>query len=244
MLSLQQCLLKTSWPEVSADLRLLFPEILEGITSLEHAYQELIVTEPESGDIRITIGQFAPNGVLPFYIVGYKGDCPKGYCLKFIPWHQWLGASIDTKTLDQYSYYEIIAICLNEMCWAGFSSDNVVSFRREFIHHENCLEAIFGYEEQLKLSEFNLIKCKQRSNEFNEALNLHDFDNVWRSDNENADYREALFEMNVQVYCLGETLTDYDEYCAKVARLREDFQLKWSAPQPQPAIGERCFSAT
>ena len=116
------------------------------------------------------------------------------------------------------------------MCWAGFSSDDVVSFRKSFIHEENCLWAIFGYEEQLESSEFNLIKRKQRSNEFNEALNLHDIDDVWRVNNESAEYRQALFDMEVQVYCLGETETDYDEYCAKVAQLREDFQLRWPDP--------------
>lgn len=230
MLSFNECLKHTSWPEVSTALRRLFPEISNYMSSFETAYRELSTTEPEISDTRITIGRFGPSSVLPFYIVGFKGDCPKGYCLKFIPWNQWLGASIDKNILVQYSHSEIVAICLNDMCWPGFSSDDVVSFRQEFIHHENCLQAIFGYEEQLKASEFNLIKCKQRSNEFNEALNLFDIDDIWRQNSESAEYRQAYFDLNVRLYCLGERLTDYDEYCDEVARLREEFQLKWPNP--------------
>lgn len=230
MMTFHQCILQTRWSDVSKDLLRLFPEINEYLIFLENAYQELATTVPETCDVRITISQFEPNNVLPFYIVGFKGDCPKGYCLKFIPWNQWLGASIDSNTVEQYSCSEISAIFLNEMCWSGFSSNDVVSFQKEFIHYENCLQAIFGYEEQLKLSELNLIKLKQRSNEFNEALNLYDIDDVWRKDNESVEYRQALFEMNVQAYCLGETLTDYNEYCAEIAQLREDFQMKWSDP--------------
>jgi len=230
MMILKECLLQTNWSAVNADLCRLFPEFVEYMASYQAAYEELDRTKPEVGNTRITIGRFEPNSVLPFYIVGFNGECPKGYCLKFIPWQRWLGLHIDPSLHDQYQHSEIVAICLYDMSWAGFRSDEVESFRREFIHHENCLWAIYAHEEAIKSSEFNPIKRKQRSNEFNEALNLHDIDDVCWVDNESTEYRQARFEMEVQMYCLGETETDYEDYCAKVVALREDFQLRWPDP--------------
>jgi len=230
MKTLHECLEQTTWSEVCKVLGRIYPDHVDFLTALADAYQELTATTPEINDIRITIGKFEPNSVLPFYIVGFRGECPKGYCLKFIPWSQWLGASVDPNLFNQYQIAEIVAICFYDMCWAGFSSNNVVSFRKEFSHHENCLWAIFGYEEQLESSEFNLIKRDQRLKEFNEALNLQDIDDVWGVGIDSPEYRQALFDMNVQIYCLGESETDYDEYCAKVARLKKDFQQKWSEP--------------
>lgn len=230
MMILKQCLSQTNWSAVCADLCRLFPEHAEYMASYESAYQELTLTEHKIGNTRIRIGRFEPNSVLPFYVVGFNGECPKGYCLKFIPWQRWLGVRVDSELFDQYQFSEIVAICLYDMCWAGFSSKDVVSFRSEFTHHENCLWAIFGHGEMIEASEFNPIKRKQRSNEFYEALNLHDIDDIFRVGNESAEYRQACFDMEVQIYCLGETETDYEIYCAKVAALREDFQLRWPSP--------------
>jgi len=227
MMNLKECLLQTNWSAISSDLSRLFPEHTELMESYQTAFLELTRTDPVINNTRITIGRFEPNGVLPFYVVGFEGECRKGICLKFIPWQRWLGATVDPSLHDQYRHSEIVAICLQDMTWAGFSSDDVLEFRREFIDDENWLWAIFAHEEAIEASEPNLIKRKQRSNEFNEALNLYDIDDIFPANNESAEYRQARFDLDVQIYCLGETETIYEDYCAKVTVLREDFQLRW-----------------
>lgn len=230
VMTLKECLLQTCWQGVSADLFRLFPGYIEHLPSLQLAYDELSRTKPGNNNTRITIGRYHPNSELSFYIVGFAGDSPKGFSLKFTSWHKWLGSSLDSSLYEEYSYSEIIAICLNDMVWAGFSSEQVLAFRQEFIHHEHCLWAIYAYEEAIQSSEPNLIKCKQRSNEFNEALNLYDIDYVVSFDDESPEFSKARQEMEVQVYCLGETETDYATYCCKVSELRENFRLRWSDP--------------
>ncbi len=228
--TLKECLLRTCWQEVGADLFRLFPEYIEHLPSLQLAYDELVQTKPDNTNTRITIGRYHANSELSFYIVGFSDDSPKGFSLKFTSWQKWLSSNIESWVQEQYSYSEIVAICLNDMVWAGFSSDQVLAFRREFIHHENCLWAIYAYEEAIQSSEPNLIKRQQRTNEFNEALNLYDIDYVVSFDDESSEFIKARREMEVQIYCLGETETDYAVYCAKVSELRENFRLQWSEP--------------
>ena len=227
MITLKECLIQTNWSDISSDLSRLFPEHTELMASYQTAFQELTRTGPVVNNTRITISRYKPNGVLPFFVVGFEGECHKGICLKFIPWQRWLGATIDPSLHHQYRHSEIVAICLQDMTWAGFSSNEVLTFRREFIDDEDRLWAIYAYEEAIEASEPNLIKRKQRSIEFNEALNLFDIDHIFPAKNETAEYCQARSGLDVQIYCLSETETDYDDYRAKVTVLREDFQLRW-----------------
>lgn len=227
--TLKQAVLQTDWLAVADALHRLYPEHFEYMALYQAAYSELNHTEPTTTGLWIKIGQYEPNSVLPFYIVGFYGDCPKGYCIKFIPWSDWLGIDLNTEVSKQFNLAEILAICLNEMCWAGFSADDVARFKREFTGHEDCLWAVFAHEEAIDESEFNLIKRKQRSNEFNEALQLYgiDDDDVFLDDGSD-EYRQARFQLGVEIYCLGETETDYLLYCEKVTALKDDFRQRWA----------------
>ncbi|MDD2740190.1 MAG: hypothetical protein PHR94_14780 [Methylomonas lenta] len=236
MITLKDCLLQTKWTDVNTALVRWYPEHSQLMSSFHEAFEELMRTEPTVSTIRFVIGRYAPNSVLPFYVVGFKGDCPKGIGLKFLAWHQWLGAKIDASLHDNFSNAEIVAICLQDMAWAGFCSDEVQTFRREFIQHEECLWAIFSYEEDIGASELDLIKRKQRSVEFNESLNLYDFDRILPEGPSSTAYRHALFDLEVQIYCLGETETNFEDYSAKVADLREGFQIRWPKASQSRAL--------
>ncbi len=54
----------------------------------QSAFLELTRTDPVVNNARITIGQYEPNGVLPFYVVGFENEWRKGICLKFSPWQR------------------------------------------------------------------------------------------------------------------------------------------------------------
>jgi hypothetical protein len=79
-------------------------------------------------------------------VIGFKADCLQDMCLKFSPWQHRLGVIVDPVVCEQFQCSEIVAICLQDMAWSGFSSKQVVNFRREIIRNENCLLAIFEYE--------------------------------------------------------------------------------------------------
>jgi len=204
-----------------------FPEYIELMPSFHLAYQELMSTEPQVGNIRLVIGRFDQYGIIPFYVVGFDGGCPKGFSLKFSPWEKWLGATVDLSQHSEFELAEIIAIFLLDMMWAGFSSEEVATYRREYIRHQECLLTVYAYVEDIEASESNPIKCKQRSNEFHETLGLHDFDDILVPNDACAEYVQAHQEMEVQAYCLGEAETDYAVYCEKLSALRTNFILQW-----------------
>jgi hypothetical protein len=228
-MTFKELLSQSHWLDVQAELTRLFPAYVEYTDSYRLAYDELRRLKPDDGNIRLFIGRYDPHGIIPFYVLGFDGDCPKGVCLKFSPWEKWLGVNVDGSLLIQYEQTEVIAICLYDMTWAGFSSEDVGIFRSEYINHENCLWSVFGFAEDIEASESNLVKQKQRSDEFYEALGLHDFDTI-PFGKESPEYHKARLDMEVKVYCLGESETDYEVYCSKVSALREDFLLKWPEP--------------
>jgi hypothetical protein len=225
--TLKDAVLETEWLAVAEVLSRLFPDHSEYMASYQLAYSELMQTEPTATDLQINIGRYDPNSVLHFYVVGFYGDCPKGYCIKFIPWSDWLGIPLNAEIRAQFNTAETLAICLNDMCWAGFSAVGVARFINEFIFHEHCLKAVFDHEAAIEASESNLIKRKQRSNEFNEVLDLYGIDDDVFLDDGSDQYRRARFQLDVEIYCLGETETDYSVYCDKVKALKEDFRQRW-----------------
>ncbi len=195
MMTLKACLSKSNWIAVSSALANLFPDCVEGMADYQSAYEQLKQLDTVIGKTRLTIGRYAPESILSFYVVGFEDECPKGFTLKFSPWRHWLGAYIGPLLLRQYQIAEVCAICLYDMTWAGFSTEAVANFRKFFIHHEDCLSAVFGYGEMIKDSEPNPIKRQQRSNEFFEALGLYDFDELSFSGDESLQYCEVWSHM-------------------------------------------------
>jgi len=228
-MTFKELLSQSDWKEVWITLSGLFPEYVELMDSYRTAYDELKRLKPDDGNIRLFIGRYDPHGVIPFYVLGFEDDCPKGVSLKFSLWEKWLGASVDESILSQYQQAEVVAICLYDMTWSGFSSEEVQAFRSEYINHERCLWSVYGYAGDIEASESNLVRRKQRSDEFHEALGLWDLDCI-PFGKESPEYHKARLDREVKIYCLGESETDYEIYCSKVSALREDFQLKWPDP--------------
>ena len=229
-MTFKDLLTQSNWLDVGSTLIRLFSDYQEHQNSCQMAYDELRQLKPSMGNIRLFIGRFEPHGLIPFYVLGFDGDCPKGFSLKFSPWEIWLGAKVNDVLLSQYILSEMIAICLYDMVWSGFSSQEVNTFRREFVKNHDRMLSVYALVEDIEASEFNPVKQKQRSNEIYEAIGLYDIDNL-PPKNESPEHRKARLDTEVLVYCLGETETDYNSYCSKVSALREDFQLKWPNPQ-------------
>jgi hypothetical protein len=232
MMTLKNLLDQTSWEQVWVVMSELFPDYEDYMESFQLAYDNLKRMDQTDENIRLIIGRYEPDGLIPFYVVGFQGECPKCFSLKFAPWERWLGVKVDEVLLRQYEKLEIVAICLYDMTWAGFSSEDVVTFHKQFIKVPNGVEAIYGLVEMIEASESNLVKQKQRSNEIYEAIGLYDFDmDNFPSKNESSEYTKARLDMEVQIYCLGESELDYEVYNSKIAELRKNFQYKWPDSQ-------------
>lgn len=228
-MTFKELLSHSHWEGVSVELTRLFPDYQHYMDSYRRAYDELTQSDPDVSNMRLFIGRYDENGMVPFYVIGFDGECPKGVCLKLSSWKLWLGAHISTSILSQFSEDEIIAICIYDMTWAGFSSNDVMMFRKVFIKHQNCLLAVHALIETICASESHPVRQKQRTNEIYEALGLYDLDSTY-FDHESAEYRNARLDVENQIYALGESEQQYETYLAKVSALREDFLLKWPNP--------------
>jgi len=238
---LKEAFSQSTWQEVWSGLSKMFPDYVEHKESYRMAHDDLNRLDPHVGNIRLVIGRFDPGGIIPFYVIGFDGDCPKGFSLKLSPWNQWLGVRLDEALLSQYTIPEVVAICLYDMTWAGFTSKQVGIFREDFIRHEDWMLAVYGLVEQIEASEPHLVRRKQRSDEIYEAVGLQDFESI-DSTNESPEHRQARLDLEVEIYCLGESENDYDAYCSKVRKLRKHFRRHWpnqSATSPQARGKER-----
>jgi hypothetical protein len=231
-MTFKELLDQSTWGNICSALSRLFPDHVEYMESYRMAYGNLKSLNQSDENIRLIIGRYEPNGVIPFYVLGFEGECSKCFSLKFSPWEKWLGTTVDDLVLGQYERAEIVAICLWDMTWAGFSSEDVVTFHKEFIKIPNGMLAVYGLVEMIEASELNPVKQKQRSNEIYEAIGLYDFDmDYLPSKDGSPEFTKARLDMEVQVYCLGESETDYQAYCSKISELRERFHLKWPDSQ-------------
>ncbi len=220
------------WEEIWAAFSIFFPDYVGHETSYRNAFNEIRSIKPRSGHSRLFIGRFEPQAIIPFYLLGFEGDCPKGFCLKFSHWEDWLGIDVNELVLSQFERADIVAICLFDMTWSGFSLEDVIAFKKGFIKNKHWIKAVLLLVEDVKASEPNLVKKKQRAEEVFEAIGLkdvYDIDKLYFV-KQSPEYHKAFADLEVQIYCLGESETDYEAYCSKVSALREIFHLKWPDP--------------
>jgi len=78
------------------------PDYVEYMASYRIAYNNLKRLDQSDENIRLIIGRYEPDGVIPFYVLGFEDECPKCFSLKFSPWEKWLGATVDDLILRQY----------------------------------------------------------------------------------------------------------------------------------------------
>ncbi len=47
------------------------------------------------------------------------------YGIEYCPWNEWLSYYVDDKLFNKMSNKKIVALCLCEMTWAGFTQDEI-----------------------------------------------------------------------------------------------------------------------
>jgi len=47
------------------------------------------------------------------------------YAIEFTPWEEWLGMEIDWKSLAEFGPQRLLAMCIWEMTWAGFTQEEI-----------------------------------------------------------------------------------------------------------------------
>ena len=146
---------ETSWAEVKAALLWLYPDQGQYVPDYRNVFRELRRIRPEPDQMRIaiecrTIPGFdegpAPevigrNGTLNRDLNDFKflgTDATPEYGAEEAVWslslrarRNWLGMTIEPSTLAEYSPAQVVAQCLNEMTFHGFSEAENREVREE-----------------------------------------------------------------------------------------------------------------
>jgi len=79
--------------------------------------------------------------------VGGIDDDGERWALDFTPWAEWLGMEIHPESVHNYSPAEIVAHCIWEMTWNGFTEEEIEKKKNEFGERlAKAFEEEFGKE--------------------------------------------------------------------------------------------------
>lgn len=149
MTTLADLLAACSWPETKAALLWLYPAEEQALDGYLRVYRNLRTLTPEPGKMRIAIRLaefqddeakewhevFGRDGTLnceqdDFRYSRYApnsefGQAEVRWSLSLTPWEKWLGMSIEPDTLTSYPPVQVLAHCLWEICFHGFTQTQV-----------------------------------------------------------------------------------------------------------------------
>lgn len=119
-----------TWSQVSPIFLNLYPDAKDDLSGYESVFKKLESIVAEKTDISIVIYKEKDDDEEYLDVSGLhnnpknkEDEYPQG--IELVPWHKWLGMDISRETLENYSALEIIAHCLYEMTFAGFSEEDI-----------------------------------------------------------------------------------------------------------------------
>ena len=123
---------KHEWADIYAALVRLYPDYESELYGYEEVYKKLKALTPVESDMRLQVDlvysehagefQFETKSINP------KEETTKTaplFVLEFTPWSKWLGMEVDEHTLEKYAETDIIAHCLYEMTFFGFTQEDI-----------------------------------------------------------------------------------------------------------------------
>lgn len=162
----------SGWAEVRATVLRIFPDAREHLEGYRRVFFELLRIAPRSNPMRIVIRTTFREGLddEPFQeVVGRNGALNRDledfehwghardsavaltetdFGLSLRPWEEWLGMHIDADTLHQFAEPEIIAHCLWDMTFHGFTQAEISEERKELERRVAMLDAMTEEEKE------------------------------------------------------------------------------------------------
>lgn len=141
-MNLRNVLSCTRWSDVAQALRTYYD--LEDLINYERVYYELHILAPEdSSGFQIEINAFEEDDDTErkidncevfgksdheyyFTVSGLKNG--ESYSIDLLSWEEWLAMIVSPETLKQYLPEEVVAHCLWEMTFCGYTQEEIRSF--------------------------------------------------------------------------------------------------------------------
>ncbi|MFM9329348.1 DUF6557 family protein [Paenibacillus mesotrionivorans] len=138
MTSFEEILNKVDFNCVWVELVSLYPDILQTKEKYKIAFESLLSKRPEKNVeemiIHIDSADYesdvkSEDSVTEYRVHGKNNSLEwTGYWdISSNNWAEWLGFYVNNSVLEKFSAEQIVALCLYEMTWFGFSEEKILS---------------------------------------------------------------------------------------------------------------------
>ena len=122
-MDLKELLKTTPWQDIAIALVTAYPNQRKLLEGYQIVFETLKLMAPKDSDLTLHVvydDSDSEDGGHDVY--GTKSDKPdERWGLLFVSWAEWLGMELAPETLSTYSYSQIVALCLFEMTFFGFT---------------------------------------------------------------------------------------------------------------------------
>jgi hypothetical protein len=134
MMTFDQLIKSNTWLSVKITLDRLFPEQNNLLNNYERMFDNLKFIAAEESNLTIDVHWILDDFDDTDYVdvSGYYTNLQdntdlysNSLAIEFTPWQEWLGMTLDTDSLQNFTELEIIAYCLHEMTYAGFEQEEI-----------------------------------------------------------------------------------------------------------------------
>ena len=127
-MTLKELYTNTTWPSVREELFSFYPDLMKKETGYQKVYEQIPSIEPQKSTSEILftfIVEKEPEYDSYIHLSGIEtnSDSKDSHSLELTSWEEWMGMSINEKTLKDFTPSEILAHCLIEMTLTGFDPE-------------------------------------------------------------------------------------------------------------------------
>ena len=134
IMKLKELISQTKWQDVAISMVIEHPYQRKNLDGYRIIFETLMMMEPVESEYRIRIER-TPGILDPEYtypdVFGVKDGDENRWSMEFSTWAEWLGMVVCNETLEAFSADQIVANCLHEMTFFGFTEDTINQERQK-----------------------------------------------------------------------------------------------------------------
>ena len=131
-MKLHDLIQKHIWKDIRDAIVRLYPDHESELEGYHQVFEKLKTLSPTSSDLQLRIDLVYSEHAGEYHIEtksihpGQQATKTGAlFVLEFTPWSDWLGMELHAQTLENFSEFDIIAHCLYEMTFFGFSLEDI-----------------------------------------------------------------------------------------------------------------------
>ncbi|GAB4580399.1 MAG: hypothetical protein Fur0022_31400 [Anaerolineales bacterium] len=141
-MKLHDLIQKHAWKDIETALVRLYPEHESELVGYQRVFETLRSLPPVLSSLKLLI-QLVYSEHTREFDIEVKGIGPNQedggagsiFALELRPWPKWLGMELEAKTLEEFSEFDIVAHCLYEMTFFGFTQEDIQTASSEISDH-------------------------------------------------------------------------------------------------------------